>query len=70
LEDLRTKARQEKEETWSLRDGLLLRYGKVYVTEGFVDIDRKIPLRTVIIKEAHEQPLTRHLGRTKLKQLL
>ena len=59
------KAMAEKGETWSLQDGLLLRYSKLYVPEAML-IDT-IPLRTAIIKEVHDQPLTGHLGRTKLR---
>jgi len=29
-----------------------------------------MPLRTAIIREAHDQPLSGHLGRTKLRYLL
>ena len=68
LQDLRTKAQTEQaDNTWSLRDGLLLRHNKLYVTDGMID---EIPLRTAIIREAHEQPLSGHPGRTKLRQLL
>jgi hypothetical protein len=68
LEELRTQARtQQNDNTWTLRDGLLLRSGKVYVTGGLID---NTPLRTAIIREAHEQPLSGHPGRTKLRQLL
>jgi hypothetical protein len=68
LEELRTQARtQQNDSTWTLRDGLLLRSGRVYVTGGLID---KTPLRTAIIREAHEQPLSGHPGRTKLRQLL
>ena len=63
LEDLRTKAAKEGEDTWSLRDGLLLQYGKLYVTEGII---HEMPLRTAIIREAYDQPLTGHPGRAKL----
>jgi hypothetical protein len=34
LEELRIKAKSEKEDTWQLRDGLLLRYGKLYVPDS------------------------------------
>src|SRR5579862_7276977 len=33
LEELQVKARTEVEDTWQLRDGLLLRYGKLYVPD-------------------------------------
>jgi hypothetical protein len=68
LAELRTKAQHETEGTWELRDGLLLRYGKLYVTEGLVTTG--MPLRTAIIREAHDQPLSGHPGRAKLRQLL
>jgi hypothetical protein len=68
LAELRTKAQHETEGTWELRDGLLLRYGKLYVTEGTVTPG--MPLRTAIIREAHDQPLSGHPGRAKLRQLL
>jgi transposase InsO family protein len=68
LQELRTKAQTEKEDTWQLKDGLLLRYGKLYVPNGM--LTSQMPLRTAIIREAHEQPLSGHPGRTKLRQLL
>jgi transposase InsO family protein len=68
LAELRTKAQHETEGIWELRDGLLLRYGKLYVTEGTVTPE--MPLRTAIIREAHGQPLSGHPGRAKLRQLL
>jgi transposase InsO family protein len=68
LQDLRTKASAEAEETWTLKDGLLLRYGKLYVPDAM--LTESMPLRTALIKEAHEQPLTGHPGRAKLRQLL
>ena len=68
LAKLRTKAEFEQEKTWQLRDGLLLRYGKLYVPDSMLTDD--MPLRTAIIREAHDQPLSGHLGRTKLRYLL
>jgi hypothetical protein len=68
LNELRIKAQKETEDTWQLRDGLLLRYGKLFVTGD--NINPGMPLRTALIKEAHEQPLSGHPGRTKLRQLL
>jgi transposase InsO family protein len=68
LEELRAKAKNEKEGTWQLRDGLLLRYGKLYVPDS--QLTDRMPLRTALIKEAHEQPLMGHPGRAKLRQLL
>ncbi len=50
-----------------MRDGLLLRQGKLYVTEGKI---KDTPLRTAIIREAYAQPLSGHLGIAKLKQLV
>ena len=68
LEELRTKAKFEQERTWQLRDGLLLRYGKLYVPNDM--LTDEMPLRTAIIREAHDQPLSGHPGRTKLRYLL
>jgi len=68
LAELRTKAQHESEGTWQLRDGLLLRYSKLYVTDG--EVTPGMPLRTAIIREAHDQPLSGHPGRSKLRQLL
>jgi transposase InsO family protein len=68
LHDLRTKAQsKQKDNTWTLREGLLLRYGKLYITDEKI---QNTPLRTAIIREAHEQPLSGHPGRAKLRQLL
>jgi len=68
LNDLRIKAQAEAEDTWQLKDGLLFRYGKLYVTDGFIAPD--MPLRTALIREAHDQPLSGHPGHRKLRQLL
>ena len=68
LRMLRTKADTETEGTWSVRDGLLLRYGKLYIPDTM--LTESMPLRTAIIREAHDQPLTGHPGRNKLRQLL
>jgi hypothetical protein len=65
LAELRTKAQHETEGTWELRDGLLLRYGKLYVTKGTVILG--MLLRTAIIREAHDQPLSSHPSRAKLR---
>ena len=62
------KATTEKEDTWSLRDGLLYQFSKLFVPNNKLTED--MPLRTAIIKEAYEQPLTGHPGRNKLRQLL
>jgi hypothetical protein len=72
LGELRDKAQKEPEDdTWQLRNGLLLRSGKLVVTESGIESSAGItPLRTAIIKEAHEQPLLGHPGRAKLKQLI
>jgi len=51
IEELRVKARTEREPIWTLEDGLLLRNGWLWVTEG--TYKGKL-LRTLIIKEAHE----------------
>jgi len=68
LQDMRAKAQNEQEETWQLKDGLLLRYNKLYVPDCM--LTDQMPLRTALIREAHDQPLSGHPGRTKLKQLL
>jgi transposase InsO family protein/predicted aspartyl protease len=68
LEELRAKARNEKEGPWGLRNGLLLREGKLYVPDA--QLTPEVPLRTALIKEAHEQPLMGHPGRAKLRQLV
>ena len=68
IQDLWTKAQTEQtDNTQSLRDGLLLRHDKLYVTDSTVD---GVLLRTVIIREAYKQPLLGYLGQTKLRQLL
>src|SRR6266536_63615 len=67
IKELRIKAQTESDETWTLRDGLLLRQGKLYVTEGKI---KDTPLRTAIIREVHAQPLSGHPGIAKLKQLV
>ena len=68
LEELRDKARNETEGTWQLRNGLLLRLGKLYMPDS--PLTPKMPLRTALIREAHDQPLMGHPGRAKLRQLL
>jgi hypothetical protein len=68
IQELRIKATNEAETTWQLRDGLLLRYRKLYIPNSI--ITDQIPLRTAIIRKAHEQPLLGHLGQTKLRQLI
>jgi transposase InsO family protein len=68
LQELRQKAQTEKEDTWQLRDGLLLRLGKLYVPDTM--LTPRMPLRTAIIREAHDQPLSGHPGRTKLRRLV
>ena len=56
LQELRQKAQTEKEDTWQLQDGLLLRLGKLYVPDTM--LTPQMPLRTAIIREAHDQPLS------------
>ena len=68
LEELRTKAKFEQERTWQLRDGLLLRYGKLYVPNDM--LTDEMPLRIAIIREAYDQPLSGHPSRAKLQYLL
>jgi hypothetical protein len=60
LNDLRIKAQVKAEDTWQLKDGLLFRYSKLYVTDGFIALD--MPLQMALIREAHDQPLSGHLG--------
>jgi hypothetical protein len=48
---LYTKAKFEQEKTWQLKDGLLLRYRKLYVLNSI--LINKMPLRTAIICEAY-----------------
>ena len=68
LQELRIKALVEQSDnTQILRDRLLLRSRRLYVTEGTIN---KTLLRTVIIREAYAQPLSGHLGGVKLKQLI
>jgi hypothetical protein len=68
LDELQVKAHNEKSGPWQLQDGLLLREGKLYVPDGQLTLE--MPLRTALIKEAYEQPLTGHPGHAKLRQLL
>jgi hypothetical protein len=68
LEELRNKARNEKEGTWILQDGLLLRYGKLFVPNSIMMPE--MPLYTALIQEVYIQPLMGHPGRAKLRQLL
>ena len=72
LQELRQKAQEElQDDTWQLREGVLLRHEKLYVTESTIESKTgAVPLRTAIIREAHEQPLSGHPGRAKLKQLI
>jgi hypothetical protein len=51
LEELRAKARNEKEDTWQLQNSLLLRYRKLYMPDSI--LMPEMPLRTTLIKEAH-----------------
>ena len=68
LEEFRIKAQNEKESIWQFRNGLLLRDGKLYVPDDL--FTPGIPLRTALIREAHEQPMMGHPGRAKLRQLI
>ncbi len=68
LAELRTKAQHETKGTWELRDGLLLRYDKLYVTKGTVILG--MPLCTAIICKAYNQLLSGYPSRAKLRQLL
>jgi hypothetical protein len=68
LENLRTKAKTESENTWKLQGGLLLRYRKLYVPN--VMLTASMLLRTAVIREVYDQPLTGHPRRTKLSKLI
>jgi hypothetical protein len=68
LEELRAKAKNEKQGTWQLRDGLLLRYGKLYVPDS--QLTPEMPIQTALIREAYEQPMMGHPRRAKLPQLI
>jgi hypothetical protein len=72
LQELRQKAQNEQgDDTWQLRDGLLLRSGKLFVTEDKIESTTgTTSLRTAIIREAYKQPLLGHLRKAKLKQLI
>jgi len=67
LQELRITAQAESD-VWTLQDGLLLRHGRLYVTED--EMTPGLPLRTALIREAHDKPLSGHPGRAKLRQLL
>ena len=68
LRILRTKAKTKTEGTWSIRDGLLLYYSKLYILEAI--LTESILLQTVIIREAYDQLLIGYPGRTKTRQML
>ena len=67
LKDYRIKAAHEAENTWTLENGLLLRYGKLVVPT--TDRDGGA-IRTHLIKEAHAQPSAAHPGKHKTVQVL
>jgi hypothetical protein len=67
LEELQTTAQAESD-VWTLQDGLLLRYGRLYITED--EIAPGLPLQTALIRKAHNKPLSGYPGRIKLRQLL
>jgi len=64
LEELRIMAQAESD-IWTLQDGLLLRHGRLYVTDD--EMVPGLPLRTALIREAHDNPLSGHPGRAKLR---
>jgi hypothetical protein len=68
LEELRAKTRNEKKGTWQLRDRLLLQLEKLYIPDS--QLTPEMPLRTALIREAHDQLLMGHSSRAKLQQLL
>ena len=67
LDELRIKAQKEPESVWGLKEGLLLREGKLVVPDTQW---KGIPLKTALIREAHSQLSTAHPGRTKTTQIL
>lgn len=67
LEDLREKASKEADRTWQIHDGLLLRNGKLVVPDTQWNGQ---PIRTALIREAHDQKSVGHAGRGKTSQLL
>ena len=58
LQEAQIKAQNKKESTWELRDRLLLRYKKLYVPNCM--LTEQMLLRTILIQEAHDQPLSGH----------
>lgn len=67
IEEQRTLARTETNGIWTLTDGLLFRANKLVVPDAMVD---DAPLKTLLIKEAHDQISTSHPGIRKTKELL
>jgi hypothetical protein len=68
LKELRVKARNKTDTLWKLWDRLLLRNSKLYILDG--QLTPKMPLRTILIKEAYEQLLLGHPGYAKLYHLI
>lgn len=63
LQELRVRAAEEGEATYSLKDGLLLAKGRVIVPNTD-------DLRMLLIREAHDQKATAHPGRKKTIRVL
>ena len=67
IEEQRTLAQAEADGKWTLADGLLFRSGRLVVPDA---MHADIPVRTLLIKEAHEQVSTGHPGIKKTRELL
>ncbi len=67
LEPKRILARTEKEDTWTLKDGLLFKYGKLIVPDTRY---QGKPTRTALVKEVHAQTSMAHPGEFKTLQAL
>ena len=67
LQPLKNRALQEGETTWSIENRLLLCQGRLAVPDIEVD---GCPIRTSIIREAHAQASTAHLGIAKTAKIL
>ena len=67
IEEQRTLAQAEADGKWTLADGLLFRSGRLVVPDT---MHADIPVRTLLIKEAHEQVSTGHPGIKKTRELL
>jgi hypothetical protein len=59
---------QAESDIWILQDGLLLYYGRLYITED--EMTPGLPLQTALIRKVYDKPLSGHPGHAKLRQLL